>query len=341
MKKIPLLLGSILLTLPNLFSQNKTEDFVITLPEQKIPNSLYKTISFIDSRYDTTNMGIVQLGVFNRKARVVPKTHFSEQLKNVLNALTDSTSKDGELLFQLRQFNFAEITGSLSEKGYCYLRADLYAKTNDQYQKTGSIDTVILVKAGDVTRAMFRNGSKTITNFIGSNLLQSPTDAVSYSYNDVMHIDSIEKRRINVYNAAGYKDGAYKDFQSFARQEPDYDSLTVTFKDGKIDRVKTPGEDGKMTTLKAKNMYALVHQGQIFIVTEYGDYPVEKRNDDFYFIGKAKVSLSTGDAIAAGLFFGIMGQLMAEEASQGVFEMKIDHINGGFIRLREVKQYVQ
>ncbi len=38
--------------------------FEIELPEQKIANSLYNNIEYIDSRYDTSNMGIVQLGAF-------------------------------------------------------------------------------------------------------------------------------------------------------------------------------------------------------------------------------------------------------------------------------------
>src|SRR4030095_15995724 len=108
----------LLICVTHTYAQRTTEDFNITLPEQKVSNSLYKTISFLDSRTDTTNMGAVQLGAFNRQARVVPKVHISNQLVNVLNALNDSTAKDGELLFQLRQLSFAEITGALNEKGY-------------------------------------------------------------------------------------------------------------------------------------------------------------------------------------------------------------------------------
>src|SRR5689334_3925025 len=125
MNKIYLVLAALCIFCTATFAQRATEDYTITLPEQKISNSLYRNISYLDSRYDTSNMGIVQLGAFNRKARVIPKVPFSMQLTTVLQAMTDSSAKDGELLFQLRQFNFAEITGAMSERGYCYLRADL------------------------------------------------------------------------------------------------------------------------------------------------------------------------------------------------------------------------
>ncbi|STC91571.1 hypothetical protein [Chryseobacterium carnipullorum] len=56
-----------------LFSQKRVEDFTISLPDQKLEKSYYKTITLIDNRIDTTSLGIVQKGAFNTKARVVPR----------------------------------------------------------------------------------------------------------------------------------------------------------------------------------------------------------------------------------------------------------------------------
>src|SRR5687768_15227488 len=75
-----------------------TKDFELNLPSKKVNASLYNSIGFLDSRPDTTHMGIVQLGVFNKKARVVSKTTFDKQLENVLFELTDSTAKESTLL---------------------------------------------------------------------------------------------------------------------------------------------------------------------------------------------------------------------------------------------------
>jgi len=329
----------ILFICTDLISQNRTEDFEITLPEQKVSNSLYKTIKYIDSRYDTTYMGIVQLGAFNKKAKVIPKIHFSVQLTNVINSLTDTTAKDGELLFQLRQFNFAEITGAMSEKGYCYLRAALYSRIGDQYQKLSSIDTVILIKSMDVTRPLFRNGSKIITNFIANNLLKKTDDPDYYSFNEIVNIDSIEKRKIMVYNTSAFSDGLYESYKSFMNQVPDK-QIEVEIKKQKISSVKTIDQNGKSEKIKAKDIYAIVYNGQPYIATEYGYYTLQKTGDDFFFTGKAKVSANTGELIAASLFFGIIGGLIASDA-EAVFEMKVDHLNGGFIRLKEIKNVTE
>ena len=101
----------------------KIKEFEILIPENQIKNSLYDSIDFNDARTDQKNLGFVQLGAFNRQAEVIPKFPFASQLKKILQAFTDSSAKSGALLFQLRQFKFAEVTGPMSETGYWNFKA--------------------------------------------------------------------------------------------------------------------------------------------------------------------------------------------------------------------------
>jgi hypothetical protein len=326
-----------LLVAATLSAQRNTKDFELDLPETKISKSLYRSIAYIDSRFDTAHFGIVQLGAFNRKTQVVTKVPLSAQLENVMAALVDSTAADGKLLFQLRQFNFAEITGAVSEKGYFYLRAFLYAADGLQYRKLAAIDTVVLVKAFDVTKALLRNGSKTITDFIAAGLLLAPETPEYLSLPEIVKIDSTEKTKLAVYTAEKYTDGLYYTYNDFKMQSPGKQQLLVDVKKDKtISSVKIIDSAGKKTTIKPGDVYSVIHNGQIFIATKYGYYPAEKSDSDFYFTGRAKVTANTGDVLAASLFFGILGGLIASDAN-ATFVMKIDHINGGFIRIREVK----
>ena len=57
-----------------LHAQKQIKEFAFTLPEATITNSLYNSIELMDSRHDTSNFGIVQLGAFNRKVQVVAAT---------------------------------------------------------------------------------------------------------------------------------------------------------------------------------------------------------------------------------------------------------------------------
>lgn len=316
-------------------AQNKKTYFEINTPGQKIAGSLYRSIRLLDARSDTSNFGIVQTGAFNAKSTVVAKDDFQQQLQNILTALTDSSAKDGQLLLQLRQFSFAEITGAMSEKGYCFLRANLFVQTGNEYRMLNSIDSVIAFNSFDVTRKLLKKGSETITGFIANNLTASVADTMRYSYDDIVNIDSIEKNRILLYQADHYQEGVYKNYEAFKKQLPQYKDMIVKMGDSSIKNVRVKYEDETIEKIKSKDIYAVVYKGTPYIATSYGYYPLTKKGNDFFFTGQAKVAANAADMFAASFFFGIIGGLLASNDS-AVFEMKIDHLNGGFIHLREI-----
>jgi hypothetical protein len=317
-------------------AQNHNREFEIGMPETKVPGSVYNKISFIDSRTDTTQMGIVQTGAFNRKAHVVAKRPLAQQLHTLMESLVDSAAGQGELLLQLRQCSFAEVTGSVSEKGYFFFRAMLYAKQATGWLPLASIDTaLILTSSWDVTKGLFKNGSNIVSRFVSNHLLQAQPAAATISFADIIHIDSIEKAALKVYTSLSWQNGVYLSWHSFKNQLPDKPILQAEIKDGQLQNVKITGTDSKPEKVKAKKVYAVVYNDLPFIATDFGYYPLQKRENDLFFTGRAKVSASGADVIAASFFFGIIGGLIASDAA-ATFDMKIDHVSGGFIRLREI-----
>lgn len=321
----------------SVYSQDITEtkDFELIVPASHIQNSLYHSIDFIDARSDKTNLGLVQLGAFNHQAQVVPQSPFPGQLQKVMLAVTDSTAKNGALLFHLRQLKFAEATAMTSEKGYCYLKAGLYSKNDNHYQKLAAIDTLLEIKSLDVTKAILKGGSKLITDFIASNLLKEASDARIYTHQELAKMDSTEKRELIVYNTDKYTEGLYYNYKSFSNQKPDKNIFVETKKDGRIASVKISGEDNNLVKVKPKEVYAIVYNGKPYIATQYGYYPVEKSKDDFYFTGKVKVAASPADIMVAQMMFGVVGVALAASAN-AVYEIRIDHTDGSFIKIREV-----
>jgi len=336
MRKLLLLL--IILAAFGAAAQKSTETLEIKLPEKKIPAALYSSVRLIDKRVDTNACGIIQLGAFNRKARVIVETPLQAQLTSVMSALTDGSAKNEELILLLRQFSLAEVTAALSENGYCYLRAMLFGSARGTYHKLASIDTVITISSLDVTKALLRRGRSVIPDFISDNLQTPPTDTISYALNDIVNIDSLEKRNLFIYNATNYKTGAYKSFESFVKQQPDEEELYMEFwkQTGHVKSVQFKNKKGKYAEMQLDPWYAFVYDNKLYINTHFGVYDLEKRGYDFYFTGKARTSAKAGDVIAAQLFFGILGGLMASTGGVGLFEMKIDHLTGGFIHLKEI-----
>src|ERR1044072_2224164 len=91
-------------------AQKKKEFFTFEPPDEKISGSLYNTIEFRDLRKDTTYLGVVQVGMVNSKARVVPKEPLQDQFNTLLASLAGSDAKHGKLLLTFRRFTFMERT---------------------------------------------------------------------------------------------------------------------------------------------------------------------------------------------------------------------------------------
>jgi hypothetical protein len=317
-------------------SQNLTEDFNLLMPETKV-KSVYSKLVVIDARIDTTNVGIIQKGAFNRKAFLKAVIPLKNQVQGVFKEMIESEPESkNELVLNIRDFKFAEITGALSETGYCYLRADLFSKKDTVYQKIDSVDAVYEVNAMDVTKKNIRNGSNKLIDFISSNVKYLKSGP-NYSFDDILNITAVEKRKIPVYNTTSYKDGIYQSYDNFKKMSPSSSPFELTRnKKGKITKLERIWNEGaSRAEVKSSDIYCVVQEGKIYIASEYGFAPVEFKNDEFYFQGKAKTTAKTGNVILATAFFGIIGGLIASDAS-AQFEMKIDHLNGTPILLKQI-----
>lgn len=298
------------------FAQIYPEDFLISFSGQKVPNSLYKTIDFIDSRPTD--------GMLNKRPKNVTATPISNQLTSLLGSATDSTAKNGELLLQLQLFNFTEITAAVTDRGPCYLRAILYSKKGDRYRKTNSIDTAVAIqKEANLTKATLAEGGRVLAAFITNSLLMTVVDTTSYSFDDVLDIAGIEEQKMALYHTSKYTDGLYTTYKSFMNQMPDKQITANVDDTGKISAVRII-ENGEKIKVDFKDAYAIVYKGMPYIVTKYGYSPLLKMNGELFFTGDVDVK-DAGDVV--------MGSLSEEET----FEMRIDHVNGRFIRIDKIQ----
>ncbi|MES2809590.1 MAG: hypothetical protein V4619_13250 [Bacteroidota bacterium] len=312
-----------------------TKKLLLELPQQKVANSLYNKLSLIDARPDTEGMGIVQTGMGNKPAKVIAKKPLAAQLDNIMAGLTDQTSQSGELLLQLRQLNFAEITSTFKDRGFFNLQAQLFAKNTNGYQKIDVIDTLIIITAGDVTRSLLKKGSETLISFIAKNLVKSANGSL-VAHRDIAKVDSIEKSKIKLYTTDKYTDGLYYSYKSFADQTPDA-KFMLDGKKVKKSNVKLVDDKGVAKKIPATDtVYALVHNGKPYIATEFEYYPLEKAGTDFTFVGKISATANTTDVIAGAVLFGVAGGLLAAASNSApTYEVKIYHLNGYFVKLRE------
>lgn len=344
MKNLFKIIIAINLVICNLFfAQNRVEDFNISFPEKSVENSLYNSIKIIDARIDKSNLGIVQKGAFNNKAKVVPTIGLNKQFQNLFIKINGENAQNGELVLYLKQLSFAEITGTFKETGYCYFQAILFNKTEgEKYQLLDKIDSVIEHSSMDVTKATMRKGSEMITDFIVRNIDKKNSEMQEFTYNDIQNFDQIEKVKFALYSNEILQDGMYESFEDFRDQKPSLIQISEVKTIGKDDRIiKVYNQvDGKEKLLKSQDYFAMVYQSSPYIYSFYDRAFVKlnKREDgDFYFTGRIKTNAKTGDVMLAFAFFGIIGGLIASNAT-ATFESKLDYSNGAFIPIKEVKK---
>lgn len=324
-----------------LFAQKRTEDFTICLPTQKLNRSFYKTITVIDNRIDTASIGIVQQGALNAKARVVPTSPLSNQFQSVLNSVNGENAEDGSLVLYLKQLYFAEVSKAFTEFGYCYFQGFLFAKNEDgTYSLLEKTDTVVDHKAADVTKEILRKGSDMLGEFIAKNASRKPeTTEPHYTFDQIKKFDDIDKQSISLFNSSQLKDGVYKDYLSFKSQQPQQEITNVKFY-GNMPKIVRIYEtvDGKEREIKKDDIYAIIYKGEpyIYLPIENLFTKAEKRDNDYYFVGKLRSGGPNMGNLSIGMFFGAVGVLLASNPAYP-FEQKIDYINGAFIPIKEIQ----
>src|SRR5258708_1628948 len=245
-----MLLFVLCLAMGSLYAQNDgytdisqdTSQFEIIYPQVKVRGSLYKYISIIDERPDTSYLGTIETNKAY-EAPVFPKKPLADQFRYLMDSLTDMTAQPGKLLLQIKRFTFARIDEQHFRGGCTALRMYLYAKMENGYQLLDVLDTVQLIKTATVfgrnmKKPLFIPCSAILSSFIGKNLLARGDAASSFTFSDVRNMDSIMKSRTTLYNTDSLANGVYKTFRSFRNQTPDYTVFAINYYDGKIEGVQ-------------------------------------------------------------------------------------------------------
>ena len=317
-------------------AQKKTEAFAVNLPEKRIANSLYNQIDFIDIRRDTSYFGMVKVGLGNARAKVQPTPPLLEQLQLIVDSAIDQSAQNNKLLFVLRRFAIKEVTSATKEVGMFYVRATLMAINNNEYRIVSSIDTVVQFNGMDVTKRLLRLSGKVLTHFITANLTKVAEEQ-AFTMADIRNIDSIQKMSIPLYVARQYKDGIYKTYDEFKNQTPIAEIVTAEVtKRNLLTKIRMNGDNNE--TLDENTCYAAIYQGIPYIITGAGNFPIEKKGNDFFYTGKMKV-YNGGAAMAGALMFGMVGGLVGGSISgSDIVEFRLDHVSGVFVYNARVKK---
>lgn len=331
--------GVLLLSGLALCSQDKVKYFTLEYNDgAKVATSGYSSIKLIDSREDTSCFGVVRLGMLDKEAKVLPGGNFETQLGVLLTKMNGEVAGQKELIFQLRRLKFVEKAEAGKEFGYCFFRANVFTPYESNFRLVSSIDTFIVIESKkEVTKKIIQSANNTIIKFFKETITKTGQENVQLSMNEIVKIDSIEKSKIKVYNTSEYVNGIYRTFESFKEQIPEYSLFSITFEDGEISEIKAKNDKGRLRRINSEEVYAIVNNGKPYISAQFGYYPLVKNNNDFYFIGDDKVNYIKGQLVKSNSIFNPTEYVYTPMPITSQFEIKIDHMNGKFMRVKEIK----
>lgn len=321
-------------------SFSQTKEFFIPAPEGRSMESDFCRIQFMDLRYDTLDNGFVLKN--RKKLSLVIATSIRKQLSDILSSLIDTTGARGTLLLVLRKFKLVERNDIDFEYGYCFMRASLFAKFEDNYKRINDIDTLIVLKDREVTDTLLNDARNNFVNLISRSLKTELNGKPEYTYNDIVDMDDHEKKIIPIYNNNTYTDGVYLSWNSFSKQKPDYSGAQLSYKWNTNVRIKVKDKEGKPLKLSGNEIYGFVEKNVPYVCTDYGVCIVEKKNNELYYIGKSKISPDNEEyevpLTAAEQMGGNTAKAVAGvKPPYGLFISRIDHVDGSFMRVKKIK----
>ncbi len=319
-------------------AQDKVKYFELEYNGTKVEKCLYNSIRLLDSREDTSNFGSVRVGMLDKEVSVVSKESFETQLGVLITKMSGEIPGNSPILFQLRRLKFVEKAEAGKEYGYCFFRASIFSSKDNNYRLISAIDTFMVVESKkEITKQIIDYANKTFVNFFSNALTKEPKQNAIFSLNEIVKIDSIEKAKIKVYTTNEYVNGVYRTFESFKDQTPEYSLFSITFEDGEITEIKAKNDKNRLRIIDSEEVYAIVNNGKPYISAEYGYYPLVKNNNDFYFIGDDKINYIKGQVVKSNSIFNPTEYVYTPLPITTQFEIKIDHMNGKFMRVKEVK----
>ncbi len=327
----------------------RVDSFLIT-PTGKISDSRYNAIQFLDNRgIDTADLGFIaeKNGASKFISYVIqPKISLSSQFSHIINSVS-SFADTGKILIQLANLQFK--TNGYLQKVFSF-KADLYYLSPKGYCKQDAIDTTVVIKARNSKNlsGYYEAASNIVCSFIYRNLTKQITDCHEYlTFNEIQKIDSVNKRKITLYSSDTLTEGVYTTYESLKNQEPEYNDFEVKIKDGILKKVERVSHTAEEMDYSFPDMYAVVTGNKIFLRIDSKYYPLEKRNNDFYFTRRIDYVTNRGPETAgqalilfnplAGALGRLAGKLL-NGTTKVTYEFKVNYTDGSFIPVKKIKE---
>lgn len=188
-------------------------------------------IQVINGVSDSSLLGYVQTGMFNRWTEAGPDKPYTEYLQSYVDRrYSPMYRKDAvKLIWVIQELRISERTFSMSEKSFLHFKAISFAGTNDEtFRLATELDTILVRGGMDVTHKHGENIADALQILLDQSLLKVPNGADS-----VYTISAIRKKALQRYNIPAlqskeHADGIYLTFKEFINDQPSISNIAYS-----------------------------------------------------------------------------------------------------------------
>ncbi len=299
-----------------------------------------QSLTLLDRREDA-NIGIVS----HRKEPLGMKFEKDDLEKLFSDWFLEDNKERGntQYFLMLEHLKVNDIPTERSVMGHLEMKMSTFLKKNNQYYFLKKFNVSKDYPQKDhayITRAIAAKISSEFANIIKDSYTETGL-IIPLSEEDLQNYEKIIPEQLPVYKNESFKDGVYKDYKSFAEQNPSRELEVRKNKDGAIRGVKRVNGYDNL----GKDVFAIIDNGIAYKKTPVSIIEIEKDDEGIFIIASQdeifpqynNTAVVVGGG-AAGAIGGLIAAVIVDAAAAKIrkqnamyYRIGIDKLTGEYI----------
>ncbi|SFE96422.1 hypothetical protein SAMN05518672_11356 [Chitinophaga sp. CF118] len=306
-------------------SEGKTISLTNFTLNDKMPTGIdISDIRVINAVSDSSMLGYVQTGMFNRWMEARPDKPYTQFLQSYVNRKYESIYRKNtaHMVWVIQELRISERTFNMSEKGFLHLKAMAFTSNdNETFKYLIQLDTILVTGGMDVTHKHGDNIADALQILLEQSLKKSAqTDSPAYSLATIRE-KALQRYQKPALQSNEHVDGIYLTFEEFINDQPSIKNIDYSLEHNGVHFFYIDN-NGKMTFIdkfwgvrkrgvllkQYYNLLIAIEQKQNSIVLT-GYLPLARRKNN------ATLMTATGSGLIGA---AIVGAAAGEETSMSV-----------------------
>ncbi len=288
-------------------------------------------VKIFDFRADTGNVliGRITTDLYQLKYRLKPDSLYALMTYAYLkHANNDPYAR--KLIIRLHTFHIMEGDAFSGGKTHFRYEADYFISEGaNKYTFLGNVDTLVNVSGFDIVQKTINTFDQYLCVLYESLYESLGTPQASYTYDEVLNYDDIQKKLLPAYTDQPYKNGVYYSWEDFVQLKNVADRSVAL--NGKKFNLMYKNSGGKLKNAPIKYAIVFAYDGVLYYnLEENAPCEIYKKENDFFI--KAKIGTSRGYTQMGLLPFLMTNGTFGIHA----YEFKINYRNGRLIPVEEI-----